>query len=982
MKGKPNPDRVDRLISINAEKIDKKLEDMLDEFDNYDYTYKPLLTQAEFEEEFLVLIEKILKKRNRYEIIKGIFDELFQKSLKDQHKFLCLIDFTINISKYDPRIFKNLPNDVMSNVFDTPMFSKVKEFIYNKGRMNYHFKKFAKHKYKSNEYNNNNNHLYSNDQNIYTTENSMSEEDIESNSESESERNSNRSNKVIDVSLAELTKKIMSKTIEKKETKKQNIKRKGTKKSFELTEKDEETQTIKEEKSEDSENMLDEFVSEGESDSSDILSDTSISDKIPNTSEKEPENENDDNYELSDDNSEEPTSPKISTRRTKLNSSKSELENLVESDQPQTYSSDETNDEDEDNHINNDIDKEIKNQKLILTKTVKNDPDNDYTDDENIDLTMSNATSIMEHIIDFKESQTPVPITRIPKRQSLASKIKKTNKLVKISLHNNNEITPNLKRAAEQSELAKKRKHSTVKLAGRKKKERNIVKSPVRRKAFFVIEKNLDFLYSGLERFLPASNALLMKNEVKSIIYKPAQYSIFENLPEKTSAMDIEIAKNADSLLNTFIMQMSKRCNGNEIDENDYIHPFEYDYVMKNLEELKKNGAKLPPIIFNSRYGTLIDDDGSINTKLTLLDINDTKVKGLIRLSVFQSEDQYFQQFKKIVPRDQVAKRLKLINKLITDGKSLYIFEFIDEIQGIMSLEKYQIDSEEEEAKLIAQQRKQLITMANSDKNKDETQSMDSIGKTKLNKNINNEINITNEANTKITIENNADKHEIAEDGDNNKDKNKEKNVDENKEDDKIQNENKGNINDGDFKDEKIGKTDDSDISPEYPTNSKVSEEVDAIFNSEGRLTMIELEQRRRMERAKELMNEKKVTVVANDDRTTVYCSSKGVRVSTNTVRKVLSTKKTFELMANIFFPRLRLDSSFKGIPPNATKTLGYAYDGFRPYLISLFISDVFEFLRLPRFFKLDSVMFELQIQDLMGVINRTTKLKNVYIEN
>ncbi|KGK35434.1 hypothetical protein JL09_g5416, partial [Pichia kudriavzevii] len=76
----PNEEKLKKTVQVYLTKFDAKLEEMLDEFDNFDYRHKPLLTQSEFEEEFLVILSKLLRRSNKYELIHCIFKTLVENS--------------------------------------------------------------------------------------------------------------------------------------------------------------------------------------------------------------------------------------------------------------------------------------------------------------------------------------------------------------------------------------------------------------------------------------------------------------------------------------------------------------------------------------------------------------------------------------------------------------------------------------------------------------------------------------------------------------------------------------------------------------------------------------------------------------------------------------------------------------------------------------------------------------------------------------
>lgn len=984
MKGTATPGRVDRIVSINAEKLDAKLEMLLDEFDNYDFTYKPLLTQHEFEKEFLRLIHKVFRRKNKYEILENIFEDLMNRSLDDQQKFLCLVDFTINISKYDPSTFKDLPNDVISKVANEPIFLKVQNFIYNKGRMNYRFKKFKKKSLTKEDNESEDEHLFvpSDDQDVSDNDNSSESSDENDSSED--------GGKVMNVSLAELTRKIMSKTVSRKK----QIKNK--KKSH--------TPEDSEDSDPGSDDIMNEFDSEG---------DDSGYDEIPggdvNSSDAESDNETPKEYEQN------------MNKRTTYNSLKSQLENLVESDYDTSEES--LDDEDGDDEKQEEEEEEeggaryIKNQKLTVPG--RQTRSNYNINVEDLDSTMNNATSIMEHIIDYRDSEQPVQRMRTrSKRKSISSRIVDADNMIRIGNLKIRAKQPKIKEAiikdvkiykpgengkpkarkAKQMKPTKKPKNREPSLK-KTKISHPIILSPVRRKAFLTVENSLDFLYTGLERLLPSYKATLSKKEIYGFTYKPAQYSLFENLPETVRGVDSEIARFADNLLNTFVFQLTKRCGGNDIDQQQYVHPFEYNHIMDNFDGIKAKGTALPPMIIQHRYSSLLNDDGRLSNNISLLKINDTKVKGLLRLRVFESEEEYFQLFKKIVPRDHIAKRLEFLNSLVTDGTSLYIVDHIDIIQGMMSIGKYQVDSELEERNLIERERKLLLD--NKDKILEMHKLENSIEKD-LEASKKTEIGYNTEPESTITEkdETNTAERTVIESPHEYKDT-REAMVAKESYDINIANTTSitesttQNLTEANEEETKLAKENQTTTteSPEStdaiksvettaePSN-KTSSDLDILFDADFMITAIEKENQIKMEKAKKSMLTKRIINPIDDDRETTFCSAKGLRVPAKSIHKVFSTQEMFEMLAYMLFPNLRIDTSFESTTPASLSAIGHAYDQFRPYLLSLFFSDVLEFVRLPRYFRLDSMMFELQLQDLLKTANPTSKMRSATFKN
>lgn len=1048
MSKKSNPDRI---ISLHVEKLDKKLEDLLEEFDTFDYTYKPLLTQSEFEEEVLILIEKLFRRRNKYEIIFSIFNTLINNSLDDQHKFLCLVDFMINISRYDPVIFKNLPNDVLQHFWKTAMFSKVQSYIYNNGRMNYQFKRFTKQKSVSVE------PMTGKNDTIKTTFNNteLRTHDTEMNTSSSISDSENESNKIMDVSLAELTKKIMSKTRES--NKRSSVKTKPGK-NIDNTEFD---LIKKEESDEESDGILDAFDSEADSEFSDYNRMSSRRTRLSDDEEESAEEDDEDEESVSefeDDLYKNNARQNRTSKRTTRNSMKSQLENLVESGSSDEFFTGEENLSDLTDE--NDSSNKVKNQKLKVTRQDDDriDTEDDMYDQQNmdnIDMTMNNATSIIEHIMDYSDSRKNSQHTRVVRpRKRRNQKVRKpqviyddiVNEAIGEHIINFNRIEDEQERTIN----AKKRKHgndkpaliyeiidpSTLYRSKSKPKTRKLINiqkrkkrlrraeaaiaktkrlSPVKKKWFFVVEKTLDFLYENLEQFKPPYDATLTKGPIKGFSYKPAQYSLFTNLSEQAVGTDRKITEYMDNMLNVFVTQMYKRCGGHDIDHQQFVHPFEYDYIMENIDDFKEKGTLLPPIIFKSRMSSLFDYEGGINKNLDFLTIKDTKIKGLVRLQPFQSEDEYFEKFKKIVPREKVSSRLKFLNKLVTDGKSLYIFDQIDIIQDMLGHLEYQNDSEIDEEIMMAKEREELEMRKKKRREEEKEEGSTEAERVENVKKQSNNVGDSNSGKsggleTSAVKENNAPIEVSLQDRspsipiedvqgntvnefistnmieDNtvgqgeqiveSKEQDKNGSKEDGKED--VEDAKESVASTGESEDETKDKREHKVDEPEDKSTHKLSalNDMTSLFYEENDITPIQYENKRRETRA---LGSSKYSkhVFPGDSRSTVYCSSKGVKVPTSTIRKVLSTKECFELLANVLFPRLKFDPLFEGIEVTSLRCLGYAYDSFRPYLLSLFLSDVFEFLKLPKFFKLDAIMFELQIQDLLRIANPDSKMKS-----
>lgn len=100
-----------------------------------------------------------------------------------------------------------------------------------------------------------------------------------------------------------------------------------------------------------------------------------------------------------------------------------------------------------------------------------------------------------------------------------------------------------------------------------------------------------------------------------------------------------------------------------------------------------------------------------------------------------------------------------------------------------------------------------------------------------------------------------------------------------------------------------------------------------------------------------------------DDNRKTRISSLRGVWVACKSIKKILPPKEQFKVLSNILFPSLKLQKDYKGVSSHTISDLFNVYSGLRPYLLEMFVDDIFEFNSMPMYFKLDSTMFELQMQ-------------------
>lgn len=945
---KNSPNKIKETVEPFIKKFDEKLEDMLDEFDNYDYTYKPLLTQSEFEDEFLSIILKLFRRKNKYELVAYLFGEMVTVSKNDLHKLLCLIDFMINISRYDPAVFKKLPNEIVSKIVNEKIFGRIKQYLYNKGRMNYQFKNFNRARGSTPDLQEPGSESTAN---LGSASLSLEKKDAGSNAVSDDEQ----TRKVIDVSLAELTKKIMSKTKQPEHT---------------------ENGPIKKEDAEGDQILSDSYNSEEDTASK---SDRALEDAT--------------------------FTPRKSTIAKKKDM-KSKLEKLVESSSSEEYSGlEDEDDEYNQNELDDDDNRSYagaNSMRSTYKLTIRKNRDSTENNSEEIPtIDVGDSTHPFDFVV--KDLGGLKNINRQkPRFGKERSGIRENDQPV--NYFNGAKIRPEKRRKISKNTFVSGRK---VVLP----EPPVMPKLKTIRKTYYVVETNLSFLFRELEHRFPKCEITLQKGKVKGFTYKPAQYNLFTHLTDETTNMDQEVRQYADDLLNTFLFQFSKKCGGNTHDPTQYVHPFEYDYIMENLDELKKVADKLPPIIFSNRFNSLFDYDQNTNANIDVLQIKNTKVKGLLRLKPFKSEEEYFEMFKKIVPRDKVPSRIQFLNNLVTDGESIYVFDILDKImETLVAKPELLVDSDVEEARLLEEHNK----IVNALKEEHRIAVAKALGVSNIKSDIAENTPATEKVPKEVTTTENFEKKIEGSTGPDNGislvplqiTTNTEANVLVAKNPDVINSE-KNVLKAGTNKSTPDITTGTTAIAPNPIFENNTTDEstnfsilnsslsksatiptkVTSVMNTNDEIghkdtdtnnlnydhskfakieNISELHTAEAKETVRQSLNKKlNSDILIQDDREAVYCSSKGVHIPTVTIRKVLSSQEIFKMFAIILFPHLKLDSAFKGWGLNFIQNISRIYDGFRPYLLSLFADDVIEFIRLPRFFKVDSTMFELQIQYL-----------------
>lgn len=113
-----------------------RLDGLVDEFKEYDFTFKPLLSQDEFSEQILPLMDDLIKSENKYLTVHEVFSNLADLIDTDANKLLCLVDFAVSTAKSNPE-FAALPGEIVRQLSNRPIFNELKEYIYDHNRIDY-----------------------------------------------------------------------------------------------------------------------------------------------------------------------------------------------------------------------------------------------------------------------------------------------------------------------------------------------------------------------------------------------------------------------------------------------------------------------------------------------------------------------------------------------------------------------------------------------------------------------------------------------------------------------------------------------------------------------------------------------------------------------------------------------------------------------------------------------------------------------------
>lgn len=474
------------------------------------------------------------------------------------------------------------------------------------------------------------------------------------------------------------------------------------------------------------------------------------------------------------------------------------------------------------------------------------------------------------------------------------------------------------------------RKFTSVKR--RRKSKGKLSDEPRNKKMMLVMEQNLDFLFTDIPtggRFKPK----LIKKARHGFFYRPPRYSLFAKYDKQS---DSEVANNMDNLFNSFLQQASKRAAYGDFDETPFLHETEYNYIMNGLDKFRD--LVLPPLIFDER--TVISkavngDDRDVKVTKTMTKV--TKVKNLMRLKVFRGTREYMNKFGSIITDPEVAKqRVQWINSLVTDGKGIYSCDKLDTIVTLIhDRPMLCVETEDEES--------------DDDTNDDETEG-------------NNDDLIIKREEDDDTILKNIHKEapkstvkDVEEEATDLIPRNSTLFVTATDKEDK-------EINDDDNDDEVL-----ENMDMDKPNDNTTGESKTTSDNTPKESIAHDIS-------LKEL--NKKNSMILHDNRTAVYTTARGIKLNSSHIKKHLSIKDFMRILANLVFPGLKIGNRIPDKEVMLAVRKGYSkvFFNFRPYLIELFLKDLNNFFTMPKFFKMDSVMFELQLEDLRDRVKTSHK--------
>ncbi|QPG77320.1 hypothetical protein FOA43_004729 [Brettanomyces nanus] len=418
------------------------------------------------------------------------------------------------------------------------------------------------------------------------------------------------------------------------------------------------------------------------------------------------------------------------------------------------------------------------------------------------------------------------------------------------------------------------------------------------KKMAFVLDDNLNFLYEKLDNITDFEPELVAEAR-DGFFYKPPQYKLFSKYDTDADAI---LTAGLDKLFNSFMQQICKRVGYVEFDSTPFLHETEYQYIMSNVDEF--GSVSLAPLIFENRPVRVMEN-GMLN-KVKKIGIKSTKVKGIMRLKVFNNSRGYLKMFGNLVSKDQARSRVEWINSFITDGKGLYSCDRLAQIMSLMDTNAMlrmptPESSDNEEAE--------------EEEGGDEEDTEEKIRKK--------QVDIKQE-------ENNSPSRLVE--------------------------------SDGDSDEYESAKEEEEGSNPKIPRDSTLfvggsdgeEENKENQESIEGELPKKMIESLGRPQRG------------IDDDRTAVMTSARGVKLNSSHMMRHLCTKDFLHVLANLIFPQMKIANRTPNQMVMSMVNTAYskAYFNFRPYLISLFLSDLDEFFNMPKYFQLDSVMFQLQLEE------------------
>ncbi|GMM29404.1 hypothetical protein DAMA08_021490 [Martiniozyma asiatica (nom. inval.)] len=924
--------------------IDEKLTEIVDDFRDYDFSYKPLFTLKEFEEEFLPLISSMLKEeqRERHESISSLFRSLLLKCLKSKasssgtisrlnfNKLICLIDIIIHISKIDPGCFKSLPNELIEVVLDYNTFDDLVDILADGGRIGFRFNTRSLKMKRRNR--------LSNTENIESTE--LTKPKPKAKPKPTNSRPRINKKDPASILLADLTAKLLNKnsndviettiTVEDlSKPPKVDITNKYSKNISSLPVKPITPVATTDSGSEDeikasscaSENFKLSSIAEDEPHDDDVLTDED-SDFGANFDSDSSDDEKENGQSITRLISR--TILKIDRHR----SSKTERSNRA-SDQEDNSISD----------IDSDSDSDLKRSNR---PEIYNRNRNSYSSDVESDNVKVSKNKKVSKVKSSNKVSNKVKRASKKNSKTLKKLEKDVNEISKIA--KNKTKKDSNKKSLKQDKATKKRKASVSKT---KTDTSKIQKLDVKqeKEEITLIETTLDFLFNKNSSSLSCVVPQMLKDESNGFIYKPPSFAMFQQLTSLAGENHLseKAMQSLDLLINSFMLQSYKRAGGCVFDETMFLHPLEFSFLMNNMEKLRNSSAiRLPPLIFKDTWQSLINSDGSGYTSGSRkLDISATKVKDIWLLRPFENEEHYWNHFKKIVPRDKIAKRLEFLNSIITDGCSLYVCSNLSAVFENMGgvnkvLDYYKGNHELLTSNKEANSRPEEVTEANF---RPETDA-----------GANSRPEEDAEANSRPEedAEANSRPEEDAE-------------ANSRPEEDAEANSRPEEVTEANSRPEEVTE---ANSRPEEVTEANSRPEIDENLDDHNSKDATVVTNNYKQE-SSDILEEVSVTHTST--------SMKAVKLSCSHIKKILSPQEHFRILANFLFPGLKPKKDYADLPVKHMNDLCGMYSGFRPYLLSLFVDDVLEYTSMPLYFKLDSMMFELQVQEMMKSTKRSS---------